>query len=155
PVVINGSILGNESTVATILARGQAAPTATLDVAMASLSVGGKVQFASILGGVDSAGAGFNGNAQICKVTVGGDWIASNLESGCTTTDGNFGDANDAAIPGGTIARIARIAIIGQVIGQVGTNNSFGFFSHEIGSFSVGGVAIPLRSGKYNDTFAG
>jgi hypothetical protein len=157
-LTIKGSLVGNATQRATIYAEGQARPTATADVAIKSVTIGGRVEHALIFGGVESTGAPTNGNAQIGAVSVGGDWIASSLVSGATSTNGNFGDPNDAVVPGfdndRIVAKIASITIKGQVTGLPGTLQTFAFVSQQIGSFKVAGTAIPLTSGASNDTFA-
>jgi hypothetical protein len=153
-ITVKGSVIGNAGALTKIYARGLAGDPVTKNVAIRSISIGGRVEQTWILAGVDAGGVGVNGNAQIGAVTVGGDWIASNLESGCTSTNGTFGDANDAAIAGGTMSRIASIVVKGQVYGEVGTTHTFGFFAETIGSFKSGGVAFPLKSGARNDRFS-
>jgi hypothetical protein len=152
-IVIKGSLVGSAGAHASIYALGLVGDPVKNNVAIKSINIGGRVEQAWILAGVNAGGAGLNGNAQIGAVTVGGDWIASNLESGCTSTDGTFGDANDAAIAGGTMSRIASIVIKGQVYGEVGTTHTFGFFAETIGSFKTGGVSFHLKSGARNDGF--
>lgn len=154
-ITILGSIIGNTSNAALITARGEAFPTATVDLAIKSLTVGGRVELAQILGGVDNQSTANNGNAQIGPVHVSGSWIASTLASGVASSNGIFGDGNDYAYNNGTTSKIASIIIDGQVLGQVGTNNTFGFESRQIGSFKVGGITIPLRANAHNDTAGG
>ena len=96
-VLIKGSIVGNSNNPAVIAARGQSVPTAT-DLAIGSLTVKGRVEFAQILGGFDVSNAGVNADAQIGSVTVGGDWIASSLVAGAIAGNGFFGDTGDAKI---------------------------------------------------------
>src|SRR5262249_48957309 len=134
-IVIKGSLVGNAGHVAGLAARGELSPTATRDIAIKSLTVGGRVDHAWVLGGVSSSLTALNGSGQIGKVSVKGDWIDSVLASGVTSTNGVFGDSNDAIIPGGTISKIASIVIGGQVAGEAGTNATSGFVSREIGSF--------------------
>ena len=85
---------------------------------------------------------------------VDGDWIASSLESGCTSSDGIIGDNNDAVIAGGTMSKIASIVIKGQVVGEPGTTHTFGIFAQTIGAFKYHGITVPLTAGASNDTFA-
>jgi hypothetical protein len=152
-IVIKGSLVGSAGAPARIYALGLVGDPVKHNVAIKSIKILGRVEQTWILAGVNTGGAGLNGNAQIGTVSVGGDWIASNLVSGCTTTDGTFGDANDAAIAGGTMSRIAKIVIKGQVYGEVGTTHTFGFFAESIGSFKSGVVAFHLKSGARNDGF--
>ncbi len=163
-IVVKGSLLGSAQVPVLITAVGQATPTATTDLAIKSISVGGAVKFAQIYGGFHKLTGVVNGNAQIGTVTVGGDWFASSLESGCTSNDGKLGDANDAVLAGFAnddgagnntiVARIASITIKGQVIGESGTNNPSGFLAEQIGSFKYNGITVPLTAGAKNDTFA-
>jgi hypothetical protein len=152
-----------------ITAVGQAslAPGARSDVAIASLSVGGKVQYADILAGYDENLNGVNGQASIGPVTVGKDWIASNLIAGAsgnndTTTvaaDTNFGGTGSINLPpafpkANLTAAIAGIIIDGAVLGTpafVNNQDQFGFVAQEIAAFSVGGVAFKLNPGPGND----
>ena len=86
-----------------------------------------------------------NGNAQIGTVTVGGDWIASNLVAGVEDTGGDgFGNGTEAVIGGGTLAKIAAVTINGTIIGTAAGGDHFGFESHQIGSFQVGGTSMNL-----------
>jgi hypothetical protein len=95
---------------------------------------------------VDAAGGGVNGSAQIGTVKVGGDWTASSLASGATSGNGIIG--------GSTAGKIANIVITGQVLGRAETDETFGFFAHEIGAFKSHGLALALRSGACNDYFS-
>jgi hypothetical protein len=153
-ITVNGSLVGNPTNPVRIHARGQATPTAGADLAIRSVRIGGRVEEAWIFGGVNADGVAVNGNAQIGTVSVGGDWVATSLTSGCTSSDGRIGDANDAALPGATESRIGSVNIGGQVFGRRGSNETFGIFAQEIGSFRVAGVSMPLKPGKGNDTFA-
>ena len=157
PVLVKGSILGNTSNPVSITARGQAAPTGTSDVAMANLTVGGQVTFASILAGYDTAPTPINnGNAQIGAVKVGGDWIASNLVAGVQDNGADgFGNGNEIIIGGGaSIAKIASIVIGGSVAGTGPSGDNYGFESHEIGSFQAAGSIAPLTAGPSGDVVA-
>jgi hypothetical protein len=159
---VKGSIVGNEkdngTTLVTISARGQATPGATIDLAIDSLQVGGRVEFTNILAGFDQDDtvlAGSNGNASIGSVKVGGNWIASNITAG--VQDGGasgFGTADDAVIniPAGAptdaiVARIASISIKGLVVGTAAADGiQFGFTAQQIGSFKALGFKASLTS---------
>ncbi len=132
-------------------ASGQAAPTATTDLAIGKISIGGSVERTQILAGYDVDLNPVNGNAQIGSVSVGSDWIASDLIAGMQ--DGGtagFGDAGDTIIGGIGSAKIARIIVGGIVEGTPGTGDQFGIESHAIGSFKVNGSAIlvPVAPGS-------
>lgn len=151
PVVVKGSLIGNVApngtTRVVISAAGQAAPTATADVAIQSLTVGGRVEWAWVLGGVGLDSVATNGNAQVGPVRVGGDWVASSLASGVTSNNGLFGDADDAVWAGGTLSRIAGVWIGGVVIGSGTGGDHFGFVARQVGSFQAGGFTAPLKAG--------
>ena len=154
-VVVRGSLVGNADNLVRITASGEAAPTPTRDLAMKSVFIGGNVDHAWILGGVDEQSVGNNATAQIGTVTVRGDWTASFLGTGLTSTDGYFGDKNDAPLGIATISKIATIVIGGQVAGQVmDIGATSGFAAPEIGSFRYHGIALALTPGSGNDTFA-
>jgi hypothetical protein len=150
PVMVKGSIIGTNSKPVVLSAA----------TSIASLRVGRRVEFANILAGYDINGIPVSGDAQIGAVSVGGDWIASNLVCGATAgADGVFGTADDAEIPGettSTAATIASIRIQGTVLGTFATVNAtdhYGFVAEEIGSLSIGGVTFALEAGPSNDAF--
>jgi len=168
-ITIGGSLIGTNASPVFITAVGQAslAPGARSDVAIASLSVAGKVQYADILAGYDENLNGVNGQASIGSVTVGKDWIASNVIAGAsgnndTTTvaaSTNFGGTGSVALPpafpnANLTAAIAIIGIGGAVLGTPASANNqdqFGFVAQEIAAFSVGEVAFKLKIGLGND----
>jgi hypothetical protein len=175
-LTVKGSLEGSDTHPVIISAVGQVTPTATVDLAMRSVTVLGRVFQAEILAGYgpDTTnsifGQALNADAQIGVVKTGGDWIASDLIAGLATasgvSDGFFGDAADAKInitgvTGGrdtaAISRIASIVIGGRVLGDTGggaIRNGFG--AQFVGSMKVGGTAaIPLFAGAGNDTFGG
>ena len=106
-----------------------------------------------------------NGDAQIGAVTVGGDWVASNLVAGAMNaasgaTGGNFGErgtnVNFGAMTGNAgshhLAKIASITISGQVFGtpdSFSTTDHFGFVAEQIGALKIGGSAIAARHQPY------
>jgi hypothetical protein len=154
---VKGSIIGSigqfgDITDVLISAQGQAMPTATTDLAIGKISIGGRVERAQILAGYkfvafsNPTPTPTNGNAQIGTVSVGGDWIASDLIAGVQNGGtAGFGDAGDTVIGGGaSIAKIAKIIIGGIVEGTVATGDQFGFESHAIGSFKINGFAITV-----------
>lgn len=152
-VAVKGSLVGSvgsggDVTDVIISAGGQAFPTAIKDVAIGQISVGGRVERTRILAGYNGNLTPVDGNAQIGTVTVGGDWVASDLVAG--VKDGGaagFGDAGDTVIGGGpSIARIASVTIKGVVVGTPAAGDQFGFESHAIGSLKINGVSIPIAS---------
>lgn len=162
-IVVKGSLIGNSTNPVLITARGQATPGATADVAIKSLTIGGRVELTDILAGYAAISPPFatNADAQIGAVVVGGDWIASNLIAGVQDDGGPqrnvfFGDGDDQKITGGTdttarISKIASITIKGTARGTLGAGDHFGFVAQQIGSFKIGTTAFPLTVGSAND----
>jgi hypothetical protein len=67
-------------------------------VAIASLTAGGRVEFANVLAGYDTLRSPVNANAQIWAVKVGGDWVASNTATQpCSSSEPD--PANSLPIP--------------------------------------------------------
>lgn len=134
----------------------------TTDVALQSLTVGGRIELAEILAGFDRSdpnNAGSNGNASIGAVEVGRDWIASSISAGVQDTNGNGfgagGPGADQIIPLSAgapvdtiIARIASITIKGIVTGTGGLGDRFAFVAEQIGSFKMAGYTALLTSGN-------
>lgn len=156
-ILVKGSIAGTLTAEGrgrpAIAARGQEtlAPGATTDLAIKSLTVGGRVDRAIIFAGFDlddSLTAGSNGNASIGAVRVGGDWIATSLVAGVNdTNDNGFGNGDDQRIAGATlVSRIASITIRGTVAGSAAAGDHFGFTAAQIGSFKAGGFTAKLKS---------
>ncbi|MGB8169285.1 MAG: hypothetical protein WCF18_17435 [Chthoniobacteraceae bacterium] len=160
-ITVKGSLVGNETQSVLIIARGQATQGTTTDVAIKSITVGGRVEYAQILAGYTvgniSPPESVNGDAQIGTVKVGGAWIASRLAAGTNrgvdkiagTDDDTFNGAGSASI----FSKIASITIGGAVFGthfDLSTTDSFRFMAQKIGSFKVGGVAFPLTIGADN-----
>src|SRR5262249_27949828 len=149
--LIRGSLIGRDSR-ARLFANTQWPTGPTTDLAIGSVTVLGRVEDADILGGYAPAGGGgpapANGAAQIGKVVVGGDWVASNLAAGVDLATGQV-------IPGGSpgiTARIASIAIGGQLIGTAAGGDAFVITAQEVDSIMVGSVSLgPLAAGPGND----
>jgi hypothetical protein len=157
-VTIRGGIIGNATNPAIISARGQVLPTSS-DVAIGSLRVLGRVEFAHIVAGVNAFGQPRNADAQIGSVVVVGEWIASNLVAGAVAgADGTFGTADDAKMSGGSVkdeaginSKIASVTIGGQVLGTVGGTDHFGIVAEQIGAVKIGGTPLALTAGIGND----
>jgi hypothetical protein len=164
-ITIKGSLIGNASRSVVISARGQLMASGPADVAIKSLSVVGRVEFTDILAGYDQSTNGVNADAQIGTVTVGGDWIASNLMAGVqddatAARNQSFGDGDDSTITGTGVStrfsKIASIVIKGAVLGDSSDfTHTYGFGAQEIGSFKVNGNAFTLKPDRGNDKFAG
>ncbi|MEQ1862999.1 MAG: hypothetical protein ABMA13_24010, partial [Chthoniobacteraceae bacterium] len=156
PITVKGSIAGTSTADGTtrpvIGARGQETPGpgATMDLAIKSLTVGGRIDRALILAGyasTDSLTAGSNGNASIGPVRVGGDWIASSISAGVNDTNNNGFGNDDLRIAGATlVARIASITIKGTVAGSAAPGDHFGFTAAHIGKFKSLGFTAPLTA---------
>ena len=147
-----------------ISARGQAtlAPGATTDLAIKSLTIGGRVERAKFSPAsipTTLADAGSNGNASIGAVKVGGDWIASSLAAG-VEDDGpsGFGDADDDVI--NNRRRRRRDHRAHRQHHHQGRRHRhrasaadqfFGFTAQQIGSFKSLGFTAPLTAGPSND----
>jgi hypothetical protein len=153
-LTVDGNITGESGFPVLIDAGGPTVHSATADVAIGGINVGGDLSYVNIEAGYSNSTA-FNAEAQIGAVHVAGDWLASNLVAGVdnpASNNGDFGNANDAVITTGAkiVSRIASIVIGGLVEGtfsSVSNSDHFGFVAQTIGSFSVGGVAIPLARG--------
>jgi hypothetical protein len=164
-ITVLGSIVGDASNPVVIAARGQITPGATTDVAIKSLTVGGRVERADILAGYDLSDipVGVNADAQIGAVVVR-DWMASNLVAGVQddatpTRDDRFGEGDDVKIAGGSaqiVSKIASIVIKNAAFGtprvSQGTGiDHFGFLAQQIGSLKVGATSFSLTPGGGND----
>jgi hypothetical protein len=131
--------------------------TATTDVAIKSVTVNGRVEFARILAGYTFDLSPVNADAQIGSVTVGGDWIASSIAAGVVDGGNGFGNSLDAKISDANdapnvVSKISSIVIKGQALGTSGGTDSFGFVAEQLGKFSVGGTLVVLTPGAHNDT---
>jgi hypothetical protein len=162
-LTVKGSLIGNSLSPVIISARGQEtlAPNATTDMAIRRLSVGKRVEWAQILAGYDVDLTAMNTRASVGTVSVGGDWIASDLVAG-VRTDSNqnppnlFGDADDQPIivlGGGDrpLARIGSILIQGVTVGTASGADHFGFVAEVIGTFKSLGFIAGLTPGSNND----
>ncbi len=160
PIVVKDSLIGNVSnfygkTEVVISARGQHNPTGTTDVAIKSLTVGGRVELATIRAGFgvdDTSRMGSNGNAQIGAVTVGEDWIASSILAGVRDTRGGPFGAPYSVIStpaaDATLSKIASIQIKGSVIGTSLYGDGYVFAAQHIGSFKSLGFVAALTAAK-------
>ena len=81
----------------TFTARGQAVQGASKDLAFGKIAISKGVSNSNFLAGYDLNGLAVNGDAQIGAVTVGKDWVASNLVAGVQAGDDTiFGTADDS-----------------------------------------------------------
>ena len=159
PVLIRGNLLGNPTNPAIISARGSATPAGASDVAITSLTVRGRVEYAQIVAGLDWVGDAANADAQIGAVCVGGDWIASSIAAGANAGgDDYYGNGDDVKMMGVNIkdqaqvhSKIASLSISGQVIGTDGGMDCFGVVAENIGVVKIGGMSVTLSPGNGND----
>jgi hypothetical protein len=154
-VLIAGNLLGFASTPVAITAATNADATEDVNLVIKSIKIGGRVEFANILGGFDNTGTAVNLHAQIGSINVGGAWVASSVSAGLASVNGFFGDADDAppGVNGSAtpISRIASIVIGGAIQGTTQIGDHFGFVAQEIAKFKVNGVSLPLTPGPGND----
>jgi hypothetical protein len=158
PVTVGGSIAGNDAHRINITAVGTQATSGTADLAIASVTVAGRIQNTNILAGY-LVGGPVNADAQIGKVSVGSDWVSSNLVAGVSSADAVFGNGDDIIIGevgqvSSIVASIASITIKGSVVGTFGGTDGYAFTAQEIKSVSIGGVKVKLEAGASNDDLA-
>jgi hypothetical protein len=152
-LIIKGSLVGhadtgNGASPVILSARGQETPTASSDLAFGKISIGGRVENASILAGYQTDLTPNDGQAQIGAVKTGRDFIASNIVAGMTDTANNgFGNGDDEFIgsPATTISRIASLTIGGAVVGSAdSTTDHFGIEAHTFGPVKITGLAYHI-----------
>jgi hypothetical protein len=152
-IAVRGNVTGSVGsagavTKALLSASVPAASTGVSDLAIGKITIGGRVEQTQILAGYDTTLNPVSGNAQIGAVTVGGNWIASDLVAGVQEANAasGFGGSGDTIIGniGNSVARIASIVIKGIVEGTPGTGDQFGFESHAIGSVKIDGASLTL-----------
>lgn len=154
---VNGDIAGSAPGSIIISALGTGATTGDADIAIGTITVGGQVENTTIRAGYDPATSNpVNADAQIGKVSVGGDWIRSNLVAGVVSEDAVFGNADDSiigevgSVPG-IIASIASITIKGSLIGTFGGTDGYAFTAEEIKAVTIAGKKVLLNEGPSND----
>jgi hypothetical protein len=130
-----------------IIAGTPTVPTGAKVISIGKIIVKGDVINADIQAGIVAPNLGGTPSldAQIGPVTVGGDWVASNLTAGLPM----IGSDNFTLR-----SRIASIVIRGAVLGDFTSMTSFKFSSEEIGKLTIGTEVIPLTPGFGNDTMA-
>jgi hypothetical protein len=162
---VRGSLIGNAApngtTPVIISAAGESTPAGDKNLVIASIVIGGRVEHANILAGFGTNLEPASTFAQIGTVSVGRDWIASNLVAGVQNfgADGdpggagaaadnvNFGDAADVAFVTAAGNRIASIILRGTVVGTAGGTDHFGFSTGQIGVFRSLNFSAALTPG--------
>lgn len=152
-VVVQGNILGTPIN-RVVIEAGGAVGTARIG----NITVAGHVTFTDILAGY--ADGYFrdrtNADARIGRVTVGGDWIGSNLVAGVDVgPDELFGTADDASQVDGSdfVSKIGAITIGGIATGTPGGADRFGIVAEKVKSLSINGAVVALNPGLVNDLF--
>lgn len=112
----------------------------TSDTDLASVTIKGSVSMSDILAGATGTPA----SATIGKIDVGGNWLASDLSAGVKATNNKYGNTTDTVLS--ATSSIASIVIKGVLAGTADANDHFGFDARKIGSFSLGGFAVPLST---------
>ncbi len=158
-VTVAGSIVGSETALVRIEGFGQlVAPTKGTDLAIKSVSVKGSVEFGTIRAG----DTGFNADASIGSITVGGDWIASSVIAGYYTSAGDnvlFTNddtlaANSARNATGIAAGIASFTVKGQAFGTAdNTADMFGIVAEQIGKAKIGARSFAFKAGATKEAF--
>ena len=156
-ILVRGSLLGN-SAQPVLLSAGGVLPTGAGDdaVDLGRVRVFGDVMFAQVMAGYRPSAGAINGDAQIGRIVVDGNWVASTAVAGATAgPDGLFGTVDDAIqFPhaDAIIASIATIRIAGNARGTKGsTTDHFGFVAEEIGEVMIGRKISKLLPGRSND----
>jgi hypothetical protein len=160
-----GLIVGNVGNPAYVIARGQANPAGSTDVAIGRLTVLNDLAYAEILAGYTLGWNGTrvasNADAQIGAVTVGRDWIASSVVAGVVSGNGYYGDgdANEGKIVGdkdvaGVSSRIGRVTIGREPAATPNAGDTYGIMAETVGAVKVAGKATALTAGAGNDSTA-
>ncbi|MDB6150470.1 MAG: repeat-associated core domain protein, partial [Chthoniobacter sp.] len=159
-IVEASSIVGGDSVARPRIVAGDAIKTVT---------VADSISNADIIAGFysDIFGSNSNPDALIGKVTIGttgaGSMSGTNIVAGATTgtpatesDDGFFGTSDDAPIfregSKSATSKIASVIIKGAVTGTAeNREDHFGIVARTVGSIKVGGSAMPLKPGPFND----
>jgi hypothetical protein len=171
-ITVRGSIIGSvgktgDVTQALIAASGPFFPGDT-NVAIGTLAVGGSVERANILAGYQS----FNvqsvdiqwDNAQIGRVSIAGDLIASNIVAGVinsASTNTNFGDENDECTDTDDFdpyASINMVSVGGKIRGtavRISGTDHFGIVAKIVKAVRIGGNLVALNPDMPDDVSVG
>jgi hypothetical protein len=160
PITVKGNLVGHLFNPVIISARGLANPTATGDVAIAGVRVGGRVELVRILAGYsyDPNSGAFvarNADARVGAVAVGRDWIASSLAAGIAPgADGFFGTDDDVRASGPGVkddpslaSKIVSLTIKGQALGSTAIpGDHYGVVAERIAALTIGDTVVPLTA---------
>lgn len=111
----------------------------------------------SVLSSYVAFGSFERANVKVGSVQIDGTWTTSSLVVGAinpTSTNFNFGDANDALALTGTvdgIPTINSIVIEGAITGTNIAGDHYGFVAGKIGAFRAGAVKVLLKANSGND----
>ncbi len=155
---VGGSVVGSAAQPVRINVFGQLAePAGGLDLALATMKVGGSVESLLLVAG--NAGSG-NADAAIGSISVGGDWIGSSVIAGAFAgTDGKFGTADDVKNSGARdnadlFSTISSFTVKGQALGTAtSTTDMFGMVAERIGKAKVGGRTFAFTKGATPEAF--
>jgi hypothetical protein len=157
-LTVKGSLVGNATNTVNIIGKGQGNPSPTVDQAIGSVSIKGRVEFARILGGYDFNLAGVNAHAQIGAVSVGKDWIASSLVAGASVGGDFLFGTNDDGIIGNDltspISTIKSLTITGHIYGtpaSVLNADHYGIVARKIISVKIAGAGVALNAAIDSD----
>ena len=152
-IAVGGDLLGTDFVTAGIAAEGLGffVPQPAGTPHIGSIAIGGSAEHASILGGFDATLSPTNADAQIGRIVIGGDFIASNIVAGIAPDiDGNFGTTDDTIIPGGSsaiVSRIAKVVVLGQALGDPSaTDDSFAIEAQQIGLVKIGARRVSFAA---------
>lgn len=141
------------------------AASATTDLAIKTITVGGSVTRTEILAGYDTAASGTNhrgvltnGDAQIGAVHLGS-IAASSIVAGVNAGANKFfGDATDTAGPdkiAAIVSKIASVIVDGTAAGSTNGNENFGMVAQFVQSVKVNGTALKLNPAASDDPAPG
>lgn len=149
-ITIKGGLQGTPDHPATLSVSGKANPATAADaLAVKSIAIGGNVVFGEIFIGGSTRDFVTHLSVQAQSITIGGDFIASNIVNGFEPgADGFYGTADDKPddLDGNNLikATIASIIIKGRATGTSSSGDSYGIQAEKIGSVTIGGRKVAL-----------
>jgi len=157
-VVVRGDILGSTLQPAIISAVGAATPTGPR--AIGSLTVGGSMNNAVVLGGYAAFGlTAVNGAARIGAVVVRGNMTGSSIVAGVENIGAphpsglpQFGDGLDVPVAGRRGSRIDSLVVNGLASGSADVLSFSGVLANSIGTVRLGGRPYTVTSAGITPT---